>query len=331
MSQKVSILVPVYNGGAYLESCLASVFQQSHTDFEILVSDDGSTDHSARLVQSFADPRLHFFHGPRKGLFSNLNFLLGQASGSIVRILCQDDRLHARCLEREVRFLAAHPMVSLTFCKATRIDGEGNLLSEPDLSDLPDVLSPDLSQQHFFYHGCIAGNLSTVCFRRDLLKTYGGFDPSYTVSGDYDFWSRLSEKEYLGIIQESLVDLRVHTGQLSRHSSSLVKFVRENRRIRSRVLLRLPPALKSKARRFERMRHDVMDLHSGLRSILDGKLGVGFQVLFTFSPWRMATAFFHWLWTGNNNWFRPQAPWVLTCAWPGEKGVSSMPGRRAAA
>lgn len=316
MKPKISILVPVYNGATFLESCLASIFQQTLTDFEVLVSDDGSSDNSARLVQSFADPRLKFFHGPRKGLFANLNFLAGQATGELVRILCQDDRLKARCLEREYAFHQRHRLVTVTFCKASRIDGDDNLLSEPELNDLPEILSPDLAQQQFFYHGCIAGNLSTVCFRRSHFERYGKFDERLAVSGDYEFWARICEKEYLGIVQEPLVDLRVHLSQLSRDSRSLPKFVSENRRIRRQILARMPKGVRSKAARYERMRHDVMDFHAGLRSLLDGKLGVGASVLAQFVPLRGVTASFYWLWTGNNRFYRPQAPWQLTCAWP---------------
>jgi glycosyltransferase involved in cell wall biosynthesis len=315
LNPKFSILIPVWNGALHLEACLASVLGQTETDFEVLVSDDGSRDGSDRLVQSFQDPRLKLFRGPQRGLFANLNFLLDQAQGEYVRVLCQDDRLSARCLARERAFFERHPFVNLTFCKASRMNSEGTILSTPDLSDLPEILNPELGQQHFFYHGCIAGNLSTVCWKRKLVADFGKFDEDFAVSGDYEYWARLAEKEYIGVIQEALVDLRVHSGQLSRQSQSLPLFVAENRRIRNRVLEFLPISVRNQARAFESRRHDVMDLHSGLRAVVDGNLAVGLSVLTSFTPVRLLSATLHWAVTGNNRWYRPQAPWVLSCPW----------------
>jgi glycosyltransferase involved in cell wall biosynthesis len=324
MHPKISILLPVYNGGPFLEPCLASVFQQTENDFELIVSDDGSQDDSLQIVQSFSDPRLRIIKGPGRGLFANLNNLLQSAEAPLVRILCQDDRLQARCLERELKFHHSHPLAPITICKANRVNAEGTVISTPSLNDLPDILSPDLSQQHFFYHGCIAGNLSTVCFKKRLIGRYGLFDESFTVSGDYEYWARITENEFLGIIQEPLVDLRVHPAQLSRATKSLPSFVHENRRIRKKILRHLPAEIRPLARWFECCRHDVLDLHSGMRALLDGRFSIAAAILASFAPIRFLAALVAWVATGNNRFYRPQAPWALSCAWAPNRKKSNV-------
>lgn len=314
MPAKITVVVPIYQGERYLRECLLSLQAQTLTEMNVILGDNGSSDRSIEIAREFLrDSRFSFHIVKQRGLFQNLNFLLSLPLAPIVRILCQDDALEPTCLEQEVRFFQRYPLIGLSFSKALRTGESSEILSSPETWDLPTILSPDLAAQHFFYHGCIAGNLSTVSFRRELLKTHGVFDTSYQVSADYDLWSRYCRNNYLGILQQALVRVRSHERQLSRAESSLPLFVAENRKIRAGLRDMLPAKVQRKARWYEQVRHGVLDLHSAGHLLLRGKTRLAWRILQMFSLRELSVSFAAWLVTGNNRFYRPQAPWVLTC------------------
>lgn len=295
----------------YLRETVESVLAQTLTRFELVIGDDGSSDGSRNYLESLRDPRVRFFPSKaRAGLFPHLNRLLLRCRSPLLRFLCQDDVLEANCLERETAFFAAHPDVAMTIAKYRSIGNDGRVLSEGTLRDLPDELPPSLAVQHFFYHGCIAGNLSTVAVRAEALQKRGFFDESYRVSGDYELWARLAPHAPLGMIHEHLVRVRSHERQLSRARQSSVPFVVENARIRRTLLPQLPASVKAAARRFERRRHHVLDFHTALRCALSGRWRAAARIARELGPLGSLRASLHWGLTLNNR-RRPQAPWLL--------------------
>lgn len=167
---KISILLPVFNGQRYIRECINSILNQSFTNFELLISNDCSTDDSHNIIQEFSDPRIIYLSNQKnQGLFKNLNLILKLANAPIIRFICQDDILFSDCLENEILFFENHPEIDISFCKSHIIDRNGMTLSQGALKDLPDVIDSHLSMQLFYYYGCIPGNLSTVCIRENVL------------------------------------------------------------------------------------------------------------------------------------------------------------------
>ncbi len=308
----VSIVMPVYNGASYLRESIASALAQTRGDFELLIADDGSTDGSKEIARSFTDPRIRLLGPePRHGLFGNLNRLVRESRAPIVHILCQDDRMEPECLEEVTRFFARHPDVGMMFSKFLSIDGDGRTLSTCSLGDLPEVMPPMLSLQHYYYHGCIPSNLSTVAVRRSCFDAVGLFDESYSVSGDYEMWARICAKWNMGVRHKHLLRIRYHRKQLSAARSSAVEFIRENRRIRSILLPQLPETVREKARLYERHRHYVLAVHYGFRSLLAGRPAELLRVAGVLGPVDFPRAVGYWLMTANNHLHRPRAPFIL--------------------
>lgn len=308
---KFAILLPVYNGRPYLERCVESVLRQSHTDFELWIGDDGSTDGSREYAQSIKDPRIRVLTSSRLRLFRNLNSLLAHTQAPYVRVLCQDDLLEPECLARELRFLENHPDVAWVFTKGRAIDEGGNVLRSDAFHDLPEVMPPLLTLQHLFYHGCFPGNLSTVAIRRSHIASLGGFDASFEVAADYEMWLRLGKRAPVGVLHEHLVSVRNHGGQLSMAKSSGLRFIVENRKIRQRILPLLPAHVQAAAHRFQHQRHDVLDFHFAMRALLSGRWATfwGSVKAMGWRDWLLGG--FWWLWTLNNRRHRPQASWLL--------------------
>ena len=89
---RVTVLLPTYNGAAYLRQCLASICRQTFKDWTVVVGDDASQDSSPTLVEDLRDGRFRLVRRPRNiGCYSNINLLLGEATGEYVAILNQDD------------------------------------------------------------------------------------------------------------------------------------------------------------------------------------------------------------------------------------------------
>ncbi len=308
---QISILMPTYNGEPFLALALESVAQQTFSQYELLIRDDGSTDCTLKLIESFKVPQFRMVPkpSPRRGLFPNLNTLLKEAKAPLCQILCQDDCLEPEALAEIVSFWSVHEKIELLFTKNLMMDWEGNVDPKVDLADFPGVISSGLAIQHFFFHGCIPGNLSTVSFKTASAWALGGFDDSLKVSGDYDLWSRLVQTGPMGILQKPLVRVRGHRGQLSRQFDSLPQFAKENRVIRAALRAALPEDLRGPALAFEKKRHLVLDFHAALRAALrlDFKNAVA---LFKTLGGDLAPAAFHWLTTVNNR-LRPAAPFRI--------------------
>ena len=311
MSSGISVLVPVCNGERFLEECLDSVLRQSHGDFELLVGNDASVDLSGRIADRFArDPRVRIFHHRvRMGLFANVNCLVEAAGAPLIRFLCQDDVLEAECLAEEARFFKNHPSVGMSYNKHTLIGANGGgVLGKGALHDLPAVIPPPLSNRLFFYHGCLPGNLSTVCVRRRCFDHFGRFNPAFTVAGDYEMWVRICANEDLGIIHKHLVRLRTHPQQLSRAPWAGPAFIQQNRKIRDTLASRLPPELRKRARTYGLLRQGVLDVHYCIRCLLRGQFGLALQAVSFIGVKDFLISALGWLLSFNNHLWKPKPP-----------------------
>lgn len=306
MTPAIAVLVPVYNGARYLRACLDSLLAQSRPDFELIVRDDGSTDGSAAILAEYRDPRLRLLPGgPNRGLFGNLNAMLPAVRAPLVRVLCQDDALAPGCLEAEVAFFARHPEVGMAYCGVEAVDAAGRSLGAWPIADMPEVVPVALSMQLFFYHGCIVGNLSNGCVRREVLGALGPFDERYPVAGDYELWVRICRAYPLGVIRAPLVRVRRHAGQLSLARESGITVIGEARRVRAAILPLLPAPIRGYARLYEQARHNVLGAHHALRRLAAGDLAAAARVAREMGPANFAGGALLWLATGANRLIRP--------------------------
>lgn len=304
----MSVVMPAFNGSEFLRKCIASILDQTFTEFELLIGDDASQEDIRAVVQEFADDRIRYSRRETNlGLFANLNLLLGEARGSIVRFVCYDDLLEPECLAEEVGFLDRTPRVGMAFCKTTRIDDRGDVIGACVLNDLPAEIPSELASQLLFYHGCLPGNLSTVCVRRQVLEQVGVFDNTYGVAADYEMWTRICATHELGVIHRRLVRLRQHPKQLSHARSSALASIAAARRIRATLLARFPPELRARARSFARRRQSVLEAHYGAKLLLQGRTRELIQLIkiMGWGDFLVGAAF--WLLTANNRIYEPRA------------------------
>jgi len=200
-SPRVTVGMPVYNGERYLEQALESVLGQTHTDFELLISDNASTDATERICRAYAarDPRVKYMRRPQNlGAAPNYNLLVDMARGEYFRWAAHDDLAEPALLQRLVAALDAAPDAVLAFSDTTLIDEDGEATERyvhrapwrggSAATRLEDLLRHDES----YIHRCfpVFGLMRTDALRRSArIGAFEGADNALLVelalSGDF--------------------------------------------------------------------------------------------------------------------------------------------------
>ncbi|MGC4031251.1 MAG: glycosyltransferase [Tepidisphaeraceae bacterium] len=208
---RVSILMAVYNGRDYLPATMASMLEQTFTDFEFVIIDDGSTDGVTDLLRDYAakDSRIKLTSRPNKGLTPTLNEGLRLCTAPLVARMDSDDLARPDRLAKQVAFMDAHPEVALLGGGYELIDQHGRLLT----TLTPPTDNAALQQQ------CLDGT-TPIChplamFRRDAALQVGGYDESYAVAQDLDLWLRLGEVGELACLPDVILQYRMHEKSVS--------------------------------------------------------------------------------------------------------------------
>lgn len=207
----ISVLMPVYNGSRYLTEAVESILTQSFRDFEFVIVDDGSTDDSLTILESYAakDDRIRLISRPNTGIVGALNDGLAAARGEFVARMDADDIAMPERFSRQVDFLRANLDVVCVGCGALQIDSRGNHL-------IPWTLPLDdetIQSQH------LKGSTSLVhpgvMFRREAVAAINGYNSAIPVAQDLDLWLRLGEKGRLANLPNLLLKYRVHDNTIS--------------------------------------------------------------------------------------------------------------------
>jgi glycosyltransferase involved in cell wall biosynthesis len=212
---KVSVLVPVWNGEAFLAECLESILAQDFEDMEILIADDASTDGSAALVERYAakDSRIRWWKNPNNlGLARNFNCCLRAAKGEYIKYVLQDDKLISPlAIRRMVKVLDNHPEVSLVGSASQILDGRSQVIElrkyfKPGVMDGRQVIvrcAEPLSN--------MIGEPSVVMFRREQAAR--GYNEQLRQLLDFDLWFHLLEQGNFAHLAEPLCAFRQHAAQ----------------------------------------------------------------------------------------------------------------------
>jgi glycosyltransferase involved in cell wall biosynthesis len=183
----VSVIMPAYNVEPYLAHAAVSVLQQSYTDLELIIVDDGSTDRTGDVAEQLrlSDPeRVRVIAQPNRGLPAARNAALAMSQGRFLALLDSDDVWEPHFLERQMAVLAAHPEVDLVTGNARFLGGRkhgATIYPCPDPRP-PITLATIISDEEAVF-------VMTV-FRRRVFETIGGFDESPGMSEDFDYWLR---------------------------------------------------------------------------------------------------------------------------------------------
>jgi len=202
----------VYNGASYLEEAVESVLNQSFTDFEFIIIDDCSLDHSWEILNRYGkqDKRIKLFKNDQNiGLTKSLNKGLELAQGEYVARQDADDVSLPKRFKSQLSVLEKDPEVVLVSCDLEVIDSEGCNLKEDRRACMPSLIP-----WYLLFYNYIGGH-SQVMFRRRPVKALGGYSESCRYSQDYELWSRLINLGQFLIIPEILHKQRYHNQRIS--------------------------------------------------------------------------------------------------------------------
>lgn len=205
---KVSVLMPVYNGGDYIAEAIESIINQTFTDWELIIGDDGSTDSTEEIIKSYQDKRINYYKNTEnKGHTYTKYSLLDKSSGEYIAFLDADDVSMPERLEYQVRFLDENPDYGLC--------GTCGVMITPDGKKMKNILYAD--KHEYIKCGLLFSAVfiqSSIMVRRSLYKEYY-YDPEIPLVEDLNFECLLAKITKLANIPKKLVKYRWHDSNIS--------------------------------------------------------------------------------------------------------------------
>ena len=210
---RVSIVMNMYDGERLLEESLRSVGAQTFSEYELLLVDDGSTDHSVEIARAHAerDPRLRLIALEHRGVAAARDYALRAARAPLVALWDQDDMCRPERLESEVAFLDANPDVGAVGSYGWRIGEQGRRTGTW-------AFGPTTREQFAALTaggGCVAAISSSLMVRAAVAREVGGYRESMAFAADADLISRISDRMVVLILPIKLVEYRVHSASTS--------------------------------------------------------------------------------------------------------------------
>jgi glycosyltransferase involved in cell wall biosynthesis len=208
---RVSVLMPVWNGARHLAATVSSILSQTLADFEFIVVDDGSTDNSLEVLNSFHDTRLQIFrHEKNRGVSAARNTCLDKARGEFLAFTAQDDVSLPNRLERQIAFLETHPETGFVGSAVQFINDAGEKIGEAEMP------ATDLAMRWHALFDAPARH-SSLMVRASVIRKHAlRYSPEVVINSDYDFILQLLRVTSGVNLPEALVAYRLHATNNSR-------------------------------------------------------------------------------------------------------------------
>ncbi|HAY32905.1 MAG TPA: glycosyltransferase [Ignavibacteria bacterium] len=204
----ITVLMTVFNGDKFVEQSVKCILNQTLSDFEFLIIDDGSEDDSGKIINSIKDNRIIYKRIKHSGLAAALNYGMKIAKGDWIARADADDLSVVRRLKAQTEYLIKHPKTDVLGSHSVYFADPGKILFQ---------LSPpsgDKKIKEFMYlHNPI--NHSSVIFRKEKILKEGGYDEKFGVYEDFELWLRMKNKLSFNIIPESLVYTRLRKDSMT--------------------------------------------------------------------------------------------------------------------
>lgn len=204
----LTVLMPVYNGEKYLAKTIKSILNQTYTKFEFLILNDGSTDRSEEIINSFNDPRIIYIKNEQnKGIVATLNIGLELSKGKyIARIDADDITLNTR-LEKQMDYMQSNPSCKMCGSQAIAINENGEKIYKIRRP----LLSDDVKVNHLFRNSFIH---PSVIFDARIAKELK-YDIEYQYAEDYYLFSQIALNYKVANLNEGLILYRIHAENIT--------------------------------------------------------------------------------------------------------------------
>ena len=203
----ISVVIPCYNQGRFLAEAIDSVLRQTCPPAEVVVVDDGSTDDTANVAQSYA--KVTYLRQPNAGAPSARNHGLRLSQGAFVLFLDADDRLLPEALAQGKTALDDHPDWALVTGHVRLITADGTAETTPPQAHAAGDQFLALLRSNYIW------TPGVVLYRRSVLDAVGGFDPAALASADYELNVRIARQHAIGCHHNVMLEYRHHDHNMS--------------------------------------------------------------------------------------------------------------------
>lgn len=216
----LSVVMAVYNGEKYIEEAIDSVLNQSYTGFEFIIVNDGSSDRTLAIIQSYNDPRIKVISHENVGHAKSLNIGIKAAKGKYIARLDADDRCHQERFSTQMDFLCNHPDLVLLGTNAHVIDDDGNFLYTSKLLQTIEKAEIFEDQNPFIS--------SSVVFKMETYLKCGGYNEEIIHHfEDKLLWAEMFQYGKLANLDKALVDYRLTPYSASNKTKKLYRKQKE--------------------------------------------------------------------------------------------------------
>ena len=213
---RVSVIIPTYQHRDFIGRALASVFEQSLADYEIIVVNDGSTDDTAAVLAPLIEShRITYIHQENCGQSRARNTGLALARGEYIAFLDDDDVWPANKLATQVAFLDANPSVGM-------VGGTFRMIDANDVPGRAGPFYPSITFEALFRANPFHSPGQTL-IRTTLLKEIGGLNSTIWGADDWDLWFRIARRSTIVMHDETALYYRVHAHNASRQTARLLR------------------------------------------------------------------------------------------------------------
>jgi glycosyltransferase involved in cell wall biosynthesis len=210
---EISVLMPVYNAANYIAEAINSILNQTFTNFELIIVNDGSTDNSHEIISSFNDSRIKYFQNDgNKGLAFVRNRLIELSGCKYIAFLDSDDIAAKNRLEVEYNFLKSNVHIGIVSSSVKSLDNYGNQNFKSWKFNLNEM---QLKTHLLFYNPIVT---STVMFKKEILSNEI-FRKEYPPCEDYDLWTRILQKSKGVVLPEILATYRLYDNSVSKRKA----------------------------------------------------------------------------------------------------------------
>jgi glycosyltransferase involved in cell wall biosynthesis len=221
-----TVVVPAFNAAATLASCVGSILQQTVSNFEVVIVDDGSTDDTLQLARSVNDPRVQVHSQDNAGLPAARNAGISVARNEVVCFLDSDDVLLPRYLETVQAAFAADPEVDFVYTDAWTFDDRTRRVRKHTTAHYQRPPRPSPSTALGMFRELTIRNfiIVPVAVRREVIVAAGQFDEKMTSAEDWDMWLRLSAAGHRSAEAAGPLGMRrEHSAQMSANVLRMVQ------------------------------------------------------------------------------------------------------------
>lgn len=204
----LTVLMPVFNGEKYLKTAMDSILNQTYSDFEFLIINDGSTDLTEEIINTYKDPRINYIKNDRnRGIVVTLNIGLEMSRGKYIARMDADDIAYPARLEQQLNFMLAQPECKLCGTRAIAINENGSQtykLKRP-------YVAADLKVQHLFRNSFIH---PTVMLDAEVAREFK-YAANYEYAEDYHLFAQIALKYPTANLKTALLYYRIHSENIT--------------------------------------------------------------------------------------------------------------------